>query len=65
MKRRFAAFIFSLFATVIGGTALAAGKDAIDIKDADGKAYVKEYRELAKSKSSGWSNYKRLNPVSQ
>ena len=32
------------------------GKDLIDMKDADGKLFVKERVDLAKSKGSGWQN---------
>lgn len=41
------------------------GKDLIDLKDADGKAFVKERIELAKSKGSGWQDYKFTNPVTK
>jgi cytochrome c len=39
------------------------GKDLIDLKDADGKAFVKERVEIAKEKGKGWQNYKWTNPV--
>ncbi len=39
------------------------GKDLIDLKDPDGKAFVKERIEIAKTKGSGWQNYKFSNPV--
>ena len=38
------------------------GKNLIDIKDVDGKAFVKERVELAKSKGSFWQEYKFVNP---
>lgn len=38
------------------------GKDLISLKDADGKFFVKSYIELAKSKGSGWVDYKWINP---
>ena len=41
------------------------GKDLIDMKDADGKLFVKERVELAKSKGSGWQNYKWTNPTNK
>lgn len=41
------------------------GKDLIDMKDGDGKLFVKERVELAKSKGSGWQNYKWSNPVTK
>lgn len=39
------------------------GKDLIDLLDPDGKAFVKERVEIAKSKGSGWQDYKFSNPV--
>lgn len=41
------------------------GKNLIDMKDADGKYFVKEYIELAKSKGTGWIDFKWPNPVTQ
>ncbi len=42
------------------------GKDLIDLTDIDGKYFVKERVELAKSKPSGfWQEYKFTNPVSK
>ncbi|HYD60128.1 MAG TPA: cache domain-containing protein [Noviherbaspirillum sp.] len=41
------------------------GKDLIDLKDSDGKLFVKEYIDLAKSKGSGWSDYKWVNPTTK
>lgn len=41
------------------------GKDMIDMKDADGKLFVRERMEIAKTKGKGWQNYKWTNPVSQ
>ena len=38
------------------------GKNLIDIKDVDGKAFVKERVELAKSKGAFWQEYKFVNP---
>jgi cytochrome c len=34
------------------------GKDILDMKDADGKAFVQEIISIAKSKGKGWQNYK-------
>lgn len=39
------------------------GKDLMELKDPDGKAFVKERVEIAKSKGSGWQDYKFSNPV--
>ncbi|SFV01807.1 cache domain-containing protein [Pseudoduganella namucuonensis] len=41
------------------------GKDLIDMKDADGKPFVRERVELAKTKGKGWQDYKFVNPVSK
>jgi len=41
------------------------GKDLIDLKDSDGKAFIKERMEIAKTKGKGWQDYKFTNPVSK
>lgn len=41
------------------------GKNLLDIKDADGKYFVKEEIELAKTKGKGWVDFKWTNPVSK
>lgn len=41
------------------------GKNLIDFKDANGKAFVKEELELAKSAGTGWVDFNFVNPVSQ
>jgi len=41
------------------------GKVVIDLKDIDGKEFVRERVELAKSKSSFWQEYKFTDPVSK
>lgn len=38
------------------------GKNLIELKDIDGKAFVKERIELAKSQNSFWQRYKFPNP---
>jgi len=38
------------------------GKNLADIRDADGKAFVRERIELAKKQNSGWTEYKFMNP---
>lgn len=38
------------------------GKNLIDLKDIDGKPFVKERVELAKSKGTFWQDYKFTNP---
>ncbi len=41
------------------------GKDLIEIKDADGKAFVKERVELAKSKGKFWQDYRFTDPLTR
>lgn len=41
------------------------GKDLIDLKDADGKPFMRERMELVKNKGKGWQDYKFVNPVSK
>ena len=41
------------------------GKNLIGLKDVDGKEFVKERVELAKSKGTFWQDYKFANPVSK
>ena len=38
------------------------GKNLIELKEIDGKAFVKERGDLAKSKASFWQEYKFTNP---
>ena len=38
------------------------GKDLIELKDPDGKAFIKERIELAQSKSNFWQEYKFTDP---
>lgn len=41
------------------------GKDLIGFKDADGKEFIKERVELAKSKGKFWQDYKFTDPVTK
>jgi signal transduction histidine kinase len=41
------------------------GKDLSEAQDVDGKFYVKERVDLAKSKQSFWQDYKFTNPVTK
>ncbi|HEX8955808.1 MAG TPA: cache domain-containing protein [Burkholderiaceae bacterium] len=41
------------------------GVDLIELKDTDGKSYIKERIELVKSKGKGWQDYKFVNPVTK
>ncbi|HSR11198.1 MAG TPA: cache domain-containing protein [Thermodesulfobacteriota bacterium] len=48
-----------------GGNAKLVGKDMLGLKDADGKFFIKEFIDMAKTKGSGWVDYKWVNPVSK
>lgn len=41
------------------------GRNLIDLKDVDGKPFVKERVDLARSKGTFWQDYKFTNPVSK
>jgi signal transduction histidine kinase len=41
------------------------GKNLIDLKDVDGKAFVKERVELAQAKPTFWQDYKFTNPTTK
>ncbi|WP_114970247.1 cache domain-containing protein [Rhodoferax ferrireducens] len=41
------------------------GKNLIDLKDVDGKEFVKERVELAKSKGTFWQDYKFTDPTTK
>ena len=41
------------------------GKNLIDLKDVDGKAFVKERMEMAQAKGTFWQDYKFTNPTSK
>jgi len=41
------------------------GKNLLELKDVDGKAFVKERVELAQAKGTFWQDYKFTNPVSK
>ncbi|MES2262780.1 MAG: cache domain-containing protein, partial [Pseudomonadota bacterium] len=40
------------------------GKDLLELKDADGKTFMRERLEMLKTKDNGWIEYKWPNPVS-
>lgn len=48
-----------------GQNAKMVGRDMIDLKDPDGKPFVRERVDLAKSKSTFWQDYKFTDPVSK
>jgi signal transduction histidine kinase len=48
-----------------GQNAKQVGKNLMDLKDPDGKLFVKERVELAKSKTSFWQDYKFTDPLTK
>ncbi len=60
-------FVYDLNGTCVahGANQKMIGKDLSDQKDADGKAFVKERIEIAKTKGKGWQDYKFPNPLSK
>jgi signal transduction histidine kinase len=48
-----------------GANAKLVGENLMDMLDIDGKPYVKERVELAKSKGSFWQDYKFTNPTTK
>ncbi len=59
--------VYSMDGTVLahGANAKMIGKNLIDLKDIDGKPFVKERMELAKTKASFWQDYKFTNPLTK
>jgi cytochrome c len=59
--------VYGLDGTVLahGANDKMVGKNLIDLKDIDGKAFVKERVELAQTKSSFWQDYKFTDPVTK
>jgi cytochrome c len=41
------------------------GKDLLEMKDPDGKYFVKERIEIAKTKGNGWQDYKFTDPITK
>ncbi|MEN6617534.1 MAG: methyl-accepting chemotaxis protein [Syntrophorhabdus sp.] len=61
-----------LFINTMAGITLAhgqniklVGKDMSDLKDANGKYFIREINEVAKTKGKGWTDYKWLDPVTK
>jgi len=48
-----------------GGNSKLVGREMNELKDADGKFFIKEFIELAKTKGSGWVGYKWENPATK
>lgn len=56
--------VYGLDGTVLahGANEKMIGKNLIDLKDVDGKAFVRERVEMGKAKASFWQDYKFTNP---
>lgn len=59
--------VYGLDGTVLahGANDKMIGKNLIDLRDVDGKEFVKERVELARSKGTFWQDYKFTNPVTR
>jgi len=59
--------VYGLDGTVLahGANDKMVGKNLLDLKDIDGKAFVKERVELAQTKSTFWQDYKFTDPVTK
>lgn len=55
---------FSGLTSAHGGNASLIGKNMKDLKDADGKLFIQAMMDVAKTKGSGWVDYKWKNPKS-
>jgi cytochrome c len=57
-------FVYDFQATIVAHpkNAKLIGKNMMEVPDNDGKMFRKEIVELAKSKGSGWVDYKYMNP---
>lgn len=48
-----------------GGNNMLVGKSMYDLKDSDGKYFIRKFIDLAKEKGEGWSDYKWSNPTTK
>ena len=48
-----------------GANSKLVGKSLLDIKDVQGKAFVREQVAIARTKGNGWVEFEWINPVSQ
>jgi signal transduction histidine kinase len=64
-KGEFYIFVIDLNCVTLahGGNPANVGRDMSTEKDSDGKYFVKDMIENAKTKGNGWSNYKWVNPI--
>jgi len=57
-------FVYDLNGVVLahGAESNLLGVNRLNVKDPDGKQYVKEFVAVGQGKGSGWVDYKRMNP---
>jgi hypothetical protein len=57
-------FVYDLNGVVLahGAEANLLGVNRLNVKDPDGKQYIKEALAVAQKKGGGWADYKRMNP---
>ena len=60
-------FVFDFQGKVLshGSNAKLVGKNLLAIKDSDGKAFVKEFVDVAQGSGEGWVDYKWPNPTTK
>ena len=60
-------FVYDMSGTCVahGQNPKMVGKDLSDLTDPDGKPFVKERINIAKTKGNGWQNYKFSNPLTK
>ena len=60
-------FVFDAKGTVLshGANEKLIGRDLMQLKDADGKVFVKDMMDVAKAQGKGWVDYKWPNPVTK
>jgi cytochrome c len=67
VKKDLYIFVYDMQGKILahGQNPESAGKVMLNAKDPNGKEYVKERIEIAKTKGNGWQDYKYKNPVSK
>jgi len=67
VKKDLYIFVYDMKGKVLahGQNPSSVGKVMMNAKDSNGKEYVKERIEIAKTKGHGWQDYKYINPVSK
>lgn len=60
-------FVYDMDGTAVahGNNPKMVGKNLVDMKDIDGKFIIRGFIDVAKSKGSGWVDYKWPNPVTK